>query len=302
MLKLIIALLLTCFWQGTVNCQIRLIREANAEILKDVEFLKTSQIKRVISSRFDIIDGKEDPDSTLISEKFYNANTGSYFFSEYYPDFSKREIKLELSGKIARQVIYNNIGEISSSLVYTYSADGKILTKNYYFGNSLAFSETYNYEGNVLVNMTASDTARKTRNKTVFESDNESRITKEIKYGNSDSIDFIYEYTYDDRGNCIEDKLSLGQYELASISRFQYDFNGRLTENSAFTSKGLLLNKEVFTYYDNGMTKKIQKTGSDDKILLIREFTLIDGLIKECRIIDNEEQNEYVLKYYYFSE
>lgn len=264
--------------------------------------MKTVQMKRIISLRFDIIDGKQEPDSTIVSEKIYDAVNGSYFFSEFYPDFSKREIKLDLSGNIARQIIYNKTGEIASSLAYTCDADGRTLTRKYYFGNSLAFTETYSYEGNALVNMTASDTAGKTQNRTIFKSDNGSRIIKEIKYGNSDSVDFLYEYAYDERGNCIEDRLSLGMYELASVSRFKYDLNDRLTESTVYTREGLLISSEIFAYYDNGLLKKIQKTASDGKIICIREFTLTDGLITECRVTDNEEESEYMLKYYYFPE
>lgn len=284
----------------SVFSQLKIISESDAELKKLFEFYKEKGIQSISTIRYDVEDGKITEDKEKISQITIDATKNSYTEITYYPNYSKSVTTFNEGLNVKDISIYYSDNNLMSRVITNYESDNSIKNKIYYLGNSITFITNYFYSSGNVIKIEYVDSTEKIINSSKLFYDSSDRLIEEDKYNEFDSLEIVYQYSYDKMDNCVEEIISYPQVNHTSKTLYKYDKNGNKTEKIVYSSGDKLIMRNEYIYNDKGLLIKEIVYSIDNKITSENNYNYDEkGLKTEWRYKDYIEEFEYLYKYEY---
>ncbi len=206
-----------------------------------------------------------DQNGYKIKEETYN-DKNIHFWAEYQND---------TKGNPALITTYNSVGEVMSSNVYEYDANGNQTLAIHIEPNGRFQSWTeskceYDANGNLILKTLYnedSSISKKIRN----EYDANGRQIRKTVCEADGSISSRYEYDYDADGNLLRETEFSADDSVMSSKEYAYDANGNRIKETAFNGDGSVSMWDEIEYDANGNQTKIIKHDPDGTYYTVRE-------------------------------
>lgn len=177
----------------------------------------------------------------------------------------KNTYRFDLKGNLLEEESYDT--QFRYKRIYTYDSLGKRLTLQEYNQKDLESTLIYNYILNgknvIEENSAYQDGSYFLKIKRNF--DLKGNMTEQLFYASRGIVTTKYTYSYDDKGNQIEEHMSSSYVEAKWISK--YDEKGNRIELSRYTS-GKLENKQTFAYDEQRNKIEENSFNSDESLRL----------------------------------
>lgn len=149
-----------------------------------------------------------------------------------------------------------------------YDEAGNHLESDYAAESSLLFKvvNTYDADG-IKIESVSYDPAGKVRDKTVFISDDNGRLTESQEYRGGDGSAARTEYRYDRLGNMIEWTRFNARGAMIDWWSYDYDDSGNRTREVRYYSDGSVDNTLVYKFNAEGMPAQLDRAKGDGTLI-----------------------------------
>ena len=248
------------------------------EVQEKREKIKKAKIKKTISYKYNIADGKETDLKVKIIEQEFNQAGQLIYLSTFFVNGLKNRYEYKYDKNLSRveEKIYDGVGNVVKKNEFTYDDEGKILgIKSYGQKGELLESVTYNY-------------------------DNGKRLITEKRYKEGKILylttDYEYNNDYDLFYPIIIERLD-DQNHLVSKTENQIGGNGKVIESITYDKDGKRISKVQYEHNSDGNVTKMSNYDKDNALTSYEIYSYTkDGVLSEIRVFDASKKLTTLIK------
>jgi hypothetical protein len=291
--RLLLALIISLGFFGTVSSQVKMTKESDLEIKKIIEEFIAKDIISSTLYRFDVDSGVVGTEVEKIRKTVIDKNKNILSIISFYPNYSRTVVSFDNNNDLTDITIYYQDNSVMSQIKTIYENDRKIKEKIYYFGNSFTFKVSNFYSSGNIIKQEFTDSLGKRLSYSKLFYDNSGNLIEEDKYNTMDSIEIVYSYLYDGKGNCTEELIKYPSSNITSKTVNKYDSDNKLVEKINYGIGDKVSSRNVYKYDASGKMIEDFIYSIDDKLTIKNEYSYDENGNKSVWIYNdfNEDAN-----------